>query len=83
MPKYQVRTLIEYIEEVWAEDESAAEETGWHVEGKKEAYASTYSIEVEELEPEEDEDDPFAEDEEDEEDDSDIYTIKDEEEEEE
>lgn len=58
MPKYLVKVTISYEKEVWADDEEQATEAGWTVEGDKSAYVGTDSIDVEEIETDEDEEDP-------------------------
>ncbi len=54
MPMYDIKVVVEYMYEVEAEDEAAAEELGWHYEDY--AYSGeVYSIDVDEQpEPEED-----------------------------
>ena len=56
MPKYYVKTVVEYSGEVEAEDEEAAKEMGWDFDSEL-AYDGVYSIDVEEIEEVEDEDD--------------------------
>jgi hypothetical protein len=54
MPTFDIKVVVEYMYEVEAEDEAAAEELGWHYEDY--AYSGeVYSIDVDEQpEPEED-----------------------------
>jgi hypothetical protein len=54
MPTYDVKVIVEYMYEVEAENETEAEELGWHYEDH--GYSGeVYSIEVDEQpEPEED-----------------------------
>ena len=54
MPMYDIKVIVEYMYEVEAENETEAEEQGWHYEDY--AYSGeVYSIEVDEQpEPEED-----------------------------
>jgi hypothetical protein len=56
MPKYYVKVMVEYSGDVEAESEKEAEEMGWDFDGQL-AYDGVYSIEVEEIE-EEEEDEP-------------------------
>jgi hypothetical protein len=51
MPRFYVRTMVEFSQEVEAEDEAAAEELGWNWEDG--LYDGVYTINVEELEDEE------------------------------
>ena len=55
MPTYDVKVIVEYFYEVEAENETAAEELGWHYED----YAfggEVYSIDVTQTSDDEDED---------------------------
>lgn len=56
MPKFAVTTMVTFYGEVEAEDATDAESVGWDWEGEYLTYDSVYSIEVEELEEEEEED---------------------------
>lgn len=57
MPKYYVKTIVEFSNEVQADSEEEAEAIGWKWEDELH-YDGVYSIEVEELdEDEEDEED--------------------------
>jgi hypothetical protein len=53
MPKYYVKVMVEYSGDVEAESEKEAEEMGWDFDEL--AYDGVYSIEVEEIEEDEDE----------------------------
>ena len=55
MPKFYVKTIVEYSGEVYADSEAEAEEIGWKFDDEL-GYDGVYSIEVEEIESEEDED---------------------------
>lgn len=55
MPRFYVKTVVEYSGEVYADSEAEAEELGWKWDDEL-GYDGVYSIEVEELESEEDED---------------------------
>ena len=46
MPKYFVRTMVEYSQEVETEDETQAEEMGWDWDDSM--YAGVFDITVEE-----------------------------------
>ena len=52
MPRYYVKTMVEFSNEVEADSEAEAEEIGWKWEDDLH-YDGVYSIEVEELEEEE------------------------------
>ena len=52
MPTFDIKVVVEYMYEVEAEDEAAAEELGWHYEDY--AYSGeVYSIDVDEQEEDE------------------------------
>ena len=53
MPNYNVKVIVEYEYEVEADSDDIAEEQGWKYEDYAN-FASVYSIDVEELEEEED-----------------------------
>lgn len=53
MPKYYVKTIVEFSNEVEADSEAEAEQIGWNWEDDLN-YDGVYSIEVEELEDDED-----------------------------
>jgi hypothetical protein len=52
MPKYYVKTIVEFSNEVEADSEAEAEAIGWKWEEELH-YDGVYSIEVEELEEDE------------------------------
>jgi len=56
MPKYYVKTIVEFSNEVEADSEAEAEAIGWKWEDDLH-YDGVYSIEVEELEADEEEED--------------------------
>ena len=53
MAKYSIKTVVEYFQEVECDTEEEAEELGWQFDDMN--YGGVYSIEVEELESDEDE----------------------------
>ena len=55
MPKFYVKTIVEYSGEVYADSEAEAEEIGWKFDDEL-GYDGVYSIEVEQMDDEEDED---------------------------
>jgi hypothetical protein len=55
MPKFAVKTIVEFYGEVEADTAAEAEQKGWEWEDEL-VYDGVYSIEVEELEEEEEED---------------------------
>ena len=55
MPKYFVKTIVEFSNEVEAESREQAEAMGWDWEDEL-LYDGVYSIDVEELDEDEDED---------------------------
>ena len=55
MPLYYVKTIVQFSQEVEAENEEEAEAIGWEWEDKL-AYDFVESIDVEELDEEEEED---------------------------
>jgi hypothetical protein len=55
MGRYYVKTIVEFSNEVEADSEAEAEAIGWNWEDELH-YDGVYSIEVEELESDEDED---------------------------
>ena len=55
MPRFFVKTIVEYSGEVYADSEAEAEAIGWKFDNEL-GYDGVYSIEVEEIESEEDED---------------------------
>ena len=56
MPKFAVTTTVTFYGEVEALDEADAEQMGWDWESEDMTYDSVYSIEVEELESDEEDD---------------------------
>jgi hypothetical protein len=52
MPNYRVQVTVNFDYEIEAEDEAAAEQQGWNWEDYA-AWSDVYSIDVEELEEEE------------------------------
>ena len=54
MAKFAVTTTVTFYGEVEAEDETEAEKMGWDWESEDMTYDSVYSIEVEEMESDED-----------------------------
>ena len=56
MPKYYVKTIVEYSNEVEADSPEAAEQLGWDFDTEL-MYDGVYSIDVEELEDDEDDED--------------------------
>jgi hypothetical protein len=56
MPRYYVKTIVEFSNEVEADSEADAEAMGWDWEDELH-YDGVYSIEVEELDDEEEEED--------------------------
>lgn len=54
MPNYNVKVIVEYEYEVEADSEEIAEQEGWNYEDYQN-WGSVYSIDVEELDEEEDE----------------------------
>jgi hypothetical protein len=54
MATYNVKVIVEYEYEIEADNEEAAEQEGWNYE-EYGAWASVYSIDVEELPEEEEE----------------------------
>jgi hypothetical protein len=56
MPNYQITTTVEFTYEFNADSEESAEAEGWKYEDYKQ-YAEVYSIEVKELESEEEDGD--------------------------
>lgn len=56
MPKYYVKTIVEFSNEVEADSEAEAEAIGWKWEEELH-YDGVYSIEVEKLEDDEEEED--------------------------
>jgi hypothetical protein len=52
MPKYYVKTIVEFSNEVEAENEAEAEAIGWKWEDELH-YDGVYSIDVEEIEEQE------------------------------
>ena len=55
MARYEITTVVEYVYEVEADDYDTAEKEGWNYEEYPQS-ASVYSVEVAELEEEDEED---------------------------